>query len=158
MRYRVAGPSAGVSVTTGGWNLLHSFVVPTNRLMGIELIKLSTNQRDLALADMPVRVQQYDTEGTTGTVNSPVAVNPLVTAGLPTGKHGWTLSGTNMPNANPVTLWSDKMHPSEVVPFDLVSRLNGVGLYIPGAKCVVVEVTPPVNCVVYLDELVGFDW
>lgn len=157
MRYRTLPPTAGVAVSAGVPTRIHSVSPATGRLIGIEKVTLGTDSRDLQHAFMSCRWVEYDAEGTTGTANAAVAVDPRVTGALPSGKHSWTGATTEIPNGNPREMWRGKVHPTQEGEIDFASLVDGGVLPITPGKVAVFEVTPVEAQTVKVTEIITRD-
>lgn len=157
MRYRTVPPTAGVAVGAGTPTPIHSIVPTAGRLIGIEKVSLGTNSRDLAHEYMACRWIEYDADGSTGTTNAAVAIDPRVTAAVPSGKHSWSGTGTQLPNGNPREMWRGKVHPTTEGELDFASLVDGGVLPITPGKIAVLEVTPVEAQTVKVTEIITRD-
>ena len=156
MRYRFLGSTTPVAVSAGVATPLQS-CVPGARLIGIESFKVETASRDLSHRMMLWRVLEYDADGSTGNANNAVADDARVTASVPTGKVGWTGTGTQVPNGNPRELARGFVHPTERGDVSLTSLLNGEVPEITPGKVGVFVLTPVEAQNVRLIELTVVD-
>lgn len=135
--FRTATPIAGVSCATSGEVFILSMIGATGRPLYLKRLKVGA--RSVSASDLPmvVRIIQADTDGT-GTTNTPTAVDPDVSSGVPTGKHTYTVA----PSTNIRTLWQGTIPPQAVGTWDLTDPTTGAGLKIAvGNKVCAIGIT-----------------
>lgn len=134
--FRTSTPTAGVSCATSGEVFVASMIAVNGRPLYLKRLKVGA--RSVAATDLPmvVRIIQADTDGT-GSTNTPIAVDPDVTASVPTGKHTYTVA----PSTNIRTIWQGTVWPQSADNISLVDPATGVGIKIASNKVCAIGIT-----------------
>lgn len=134
--FRTATPTAGVSCATSGEVFILSMISVSGRPLYLKRLKVGARSTSASDLPMVVRIIQADTDGT-GTTNTPIAVDPDVTASVPTGKHTYTVA----PSTNIRTLWQGTVWPQSSESISLVDPTTGLGLKVAGNKVCAIGIT-----------------
>lgn len=141
-RFESRFPTAGIVCTQGVRNYVASVAAPTGEPLWPDALELSTRSQSIQDLPMLVELLEFTTDGSTGSANNSVAIDPDVTRTAPTGKHTYTGSGAQIPGGTERVLWRREVPPQYPLNRNLIADVPREQLKVLGGRFLVLAITP----------------